>query len=46
MEAIIVWALIANYHPVDHPRYLGQFASKAVCEQAGKIEQRESDKIN
>ncbi len=44
MKAIIVWALIANYHPVDHPRYLEQFASKAVCEQ--KIEQRESDKIN
>ena len=46
MKALMIWFLVASFHPVDHPRDLGMFASKTVCEQVGKIQQRESDKIN
>ena len=43
---IIVWVLVVNYHPIDHDRIYGQYTSKALCEQWGKILQREIDKIH
>jgi hypothetical protein len=46
MKAVVIWVLIVMQNPNGHPREAGLFASKPVCQQAGKIQQREMDKIN
>jgi hypothetical protein len=45
VKNILVWSLVVNYHPVDHPREMGFYATKVECVSAGKALQRNWDVI-
>jgi hypothetical protein len=45
VKNILVWSLVVNFHPVDHPRDMGFYATRAECESAGKALQRNWDVI-
>jgi hypothetical protein len=45
VKNILVWSLVVNFHPVDHPREIAVYATKAECESAGKAIQPNRDII-